>query len=207
MPNIRTALLETLGRHGAMSLEELAQVSGKSKMSLRYHLGLLARQGMITVCRDPRHDGVGRPQALIALTGCACELLPKHYDRLAVDLLDELNAQAGPGRTRRLLRGLGRHAAAAMRPQARLVPRLNRAAKVLTARGYMASWAKKGDGYSIWLGNCPYRQVVNVHPEICEMDLAMVEAMVEGAASGVRCVQNGEARCEFVILARPANHE
>ncbi len=193
MPGVRQAIIETLGAHGALSLGEMAHAVNLTKMAARYHLGLLLREGLVTA-RECEHCGtVGRPPMLYALAEPARERLPKQYDVLAAALLDEIAETRGPEQARGLLRGVGRRLAATAPPLREgmgLEARLTRAAKFLSARGYSAAV----DGDALVARNCPYRAVAREHPDVCELDLALVAALLR-----VPVAVTGGDECRFVI--------
>ncbi len=201
MSRIRTDILERLGQGGPMTTEELALAVGRTKMALRYHLSCLERDGLITYRPGEPHRGVGRPQATIVLAEKAYEYLPKQYARLANGLLDGLGTVWGSGRTRGMLRRLGRCTANSIVPgngRLAIPTRLNRVTKGLAELGYFPRWEPKGAGFSLYLRNCPYRLVRQAHPEVCEMDWAMLAAVFDGAKV-TRAPGALDGQCKFSI--------
>lgn len=202
MPNVRQIVLEILSQRGPLSVDAIARAAHLSKMAMRYHLALLAREGLI-VPRDAGPRGVvGRPQRVYALADGAHEHLPKQYNMLAGQLLDELAGTLGPKEAYAMLRRAGRRAALPalpLRRGTRVEARLNRAVKFLSERGYMARWKKTSAGFSLNVCNCPYRQVARAHREVCEMDVAMIGALLSAPTKMTRCIANDDGRCQFVI--------
>lgn len=183
-----------------MPIEEIAHAANLSALAMRYHIGILQEQGLITA-QDGEPSGVGRPASRFALADCACAQLPQQYDWLSASLLDELNAAIGEKRTRSFLRDTGKAAAhtAALPKNATPRKRVERAAKFLNQRGYMATWKQTADGLTINLCNCPYQDVARQHPELCELDSAMIGELV-GAPVEMQCCMLSQSRtCEFKI--------
>ena len=202
MPSIRQIILETLNQRGSMGVAEIAQVTHLSKMAARYHLGLLARESLIVQKEIAHHGGVGRPQVLYALADPAHEHMPKQYNLLAGELLDEIADALGLKETRALLRRAGKRIAGTAptrRTCAGIESRVKRAAKFLAAHGYMADYAKESDDLSLVVCNCPYRQVALAHREVCEMDMAMVAALLDTTTKMTRCIAHHDTQCRFVL--------
>ncbi len=200
MSNVRQVVIETLRKQGPLPIDEIARAAGVSAMALRYHLGLLEEQGLVE-CKEGAPCGVGRPAALYALADCACEYLPKQYDWLAQNLLAELAGTLGEKDGRQFLRKVGRQAAqrAALPRDASPRKRVERAARFMNQRGYMVAWKELDDAFVLNICNCPYNQVAHQHPELCEMDSAMIGALVDAPVKMTCCMQSASRACEFQI--------
>ena len=202
MSNIRQTVIETLSQTGALPVEALARAARLSPLAMRYHLALMAREGLIVQARAEPRGSVGRPQVIYALAERAHERLPKRYHTLAVQLLDELADSLGTKQARALMRRAGRRAADDAPPrrgQAGIVSRLNRAAAFLSERGYMARWEKSDGDLVLSVRNCPYRQVAQEHREVCDMDVAMIGALLDAPPRMTRCIARHDGQCQFVI--------
>lgn len=209
MSKIRQVVIETLSQQGPLPVEEIARAARVSTMAMRYHLALLARDGLI-VRRDVAHRGsVGRPQMMYTLAEDAREHLPKKYQVLAAQLLDEANQTFGAKETRAMLRRAGRHTATAAPPLHRgagTQARLNRASKFLSERGYMARWAKSNGDLLLNVCNCPYRQVAQEHREVCDLDIAMISTLMNAPLKMTRCIARDDGQCQFVISNKVPNN-
>ncbi|MDE3089792.1 MAG: hypothetical protein KGJ80_10480, partial [Chloroflexota bacterium] len=54
--------------------------------------------------------------------------------------------------------------------------------------------------------NCPYRAVAQEHREICDMDVAMIGALLEVQPKMTRCIANQDGQCQFVVPSKlPGN--
>jgi DeoR family transcriptional regulator, suf operon transcriptional repressor len=201
MPTIRQTILETLNQRGPLCIDEIAASTHLSKMAARYHLGLLVREQLVARREVAHRGGVGRPQIVYGLADDAYAHLPQQYELLAEHLMGEIVTALGPKETRTLLRRVGRRvaeSAPALRVGSGLGARVQRAGKFLSAHGYMACTGKVDDGLSLAVCNCPFRQVALEHREICEMDLALVGALLDGPIKMTHCIANRDAQCRFV---------
>ncbi len=203
MARIRETILETLNAHGALPIADIADAAGLSKMATRYHLRLLECEGL--VARDAvEHRGtVGRPVLTYALAEGGRERLPKQYDALAGQLLDEIADNIGASKTRLLLQRIGRRIAAdaATRRatgQGRAY-RVRRAARFLAKRGYVAQVTADRGVLALSISSCPFSRVARTHPEVCEIDLALLKALLDVSSADVQHVRNAEGACRFEI--------
>jgi predicted ArsR family transcriptional regulator len=202
MSRTRQIILETLNHRGPLPLGEIARAARHSPMATRYHLGLLVDAGLVTANDQARREIVGRPQVLYALTERAHMQLPKRYDALAEQLLEELAGTLGEKETRALLRRAGRRlaeAAPSLRRGTRIETRAQRAADFLSARGYSARWGKSDGALTMWVSNCPYRGVALAHRQVCEMDIALIGTLVDSQIRMTRCLATQDAQCAFVV--------
>jgi predicted ArsR family transcriptional regulator len=202
MLDTRRVILETLSQHGALPIDEIARAAHRATMATRYHLGLLIREGLVVANAAARNAGVGRPQTLYALADRAHAHLPKQYDALAAQLLEEIIQALGEKETRARLRRAGRRladAAPPLRRGARLETRLNRTASFLSARGYLARWEKSDGEFALRICNCPYRQVALAHRQVCEMDRALLGGLAGLPLKMTHCIAHQDSQCVFSV--------
>lgn len=199
MSKIRKSILDTLSRQGPLPVREIARAVQCSEMTVRYHLAVLARSSCITAASQRPRQTVGRPQLIYGLTENACEELPKHYSGLAMELLGEITALVGRKKTRLLLHRIGQRAAGHVSAKGDAEARIRQTARWLSARGYMADWKKQDGQVRLRVHNCPFRQVVRSYSEVCEIDLAMLSALLGWDPRAMQCHPSDDAVCEFVL--------
>src|SRR5260221_9709194 len=88
MSSTRDEIVTFLRKNGSTSVNELAEATGVTPVSVRHHLSSLQAEGLIAAAES--HSGVGRPKLLYSLTQTALERFPTKYLRLTDRLLDEL---------------------------------------------------------------------------------------------------------------------
>ncbi len=202
MPSVRQVILETLSQRGPLGIAEIAQATKLSKMAARYHVALLERDGLVTGHGVEHRGSVGRPKVQYVLAERAHDLLPKRYEAFAAQLLDEVTRTLGPKSSREFLRRAGRRAAAAapkLSSDAGRAVHLNRLVRFLSPRGYRVSWSTVGDHYELVMHDCPYRLVARARPLVCEMDKALVGALLGERVTMTTCIAAQDADCHFVI--------
>lgn len=206
MARIRQTILETLNARGALPVADIADAAGLSKMATRYHLRLLEGEELVTRESVAHHGTVGRPEMLYALAEVGRERLPKHYDVLAGQLLDEIAESIGQTKTRSLLQRIGRQMAEGA-PEVQpgrtahigIQARLHRAARFLARHGYVAHVTLNRQVFALAVSSCPYRRVALAHPELCEIDVAMLRALLQLPSADMQHVRDGEGACRFEI--------
>ena len=185
MQNTRERILQQLGRQHCMSVEDLAGVLDLSPMTIRHHLAVLQRDGLIEAQTAGRRDRPGRPQLLYALTPAGLESFPSNLAQLTDLILDQVKRRVDAGTFERILTGVAQGLAGSFAPAAGAEPeeRLDQIVSFLNNVGYQADWAPDGVlpwSYLLRMGNCPYRRVAQRHGETCLIDQRLL-AHLSGA--------------------------
>ncbi len=70
----------------------------------------------------------------------------------------------------------------------------------LTKQNYIPRWETQYSGPVIYFSNCPYRQIIQKHPLLCEMDRKIIEEFLEKKVTIVHSIQLNETKsCKFQI--------
>src|SRR5690554_5485806 len=96
----RDKIMHMLKINGELSAKEITEQLGITGMAVRRHIAALERDHLIesTTVRQP----MGRPAAVYRLTNKAEDYFPKSYQTIALDLLGELEEEAGEQMVNRL---------------------------------------------------------------------------------------------------------
>jgi DeoR family suf operon transcriptional repressor len=200
----RRLILEFLKQRGRATLDELAQESGLAPMSVRGHLSVLDRDGLI--CYEEERGKVGRPRFVYSLTDRGHEQFPKSYHTLCNRVLDAVAASATDAAAG-LARSLAEKWAADY--SERLAGKgFDEMVQVLTdirsEEGAMACCEPTEDGYLIHQHHCPASCVAARHPQIiCAAEMGFIHRLIQAPVERVSWVQNGDATCSYRIR-RPA---
>jgi predicted ArsR family transcriptional regulator len=186
MQSTRQRILNAIAEAPGASAQELAGQLGLSVMSVRHHLGMLARDGLITASVQAQPGTVGRPQWRYSLTAAGSEVFPSNVTYLTSLLLQEAQERLPAAEYEALLAGVAERLAASCPPIAMPISanRLDQIVAFLNNMGYQAGWnqnvGEAGD-YLVWIGRCPYRWLSQHHPELCRVDQALL-ARLSGAS-------------------------
>jgi predicted ArsR family transcriptional regulator len=67
---------------------------------------------------------------------------------------------------------------------------------------YKAHWEAHTDSPHIILGACPYARIINIHPELCEMDAYLISALTGEEFSQIEKISrhpDGPPHCRFCL--------
>ncbi|MCY1341694.1 iron-sulfur cluster biosynthesis transcriptional regulator SufR [compost metagenome] len=184
---------------GGMSIDELASQLAVTRTAIRQHLAALERDGLIL--RGETRPTGRRPEQLYLLSARGRELFPRQYQLLADLLIDEVAAIIGRDALLHLMRTLGRKLATDMEAQvvdeARIAHHMNEA-------GYEAEVFFRSSGEpEIVAHNCVFHHLAAAHPEVCELDLALIGTLGGGQVEHLECMVRQGQVCRFRIDRKP----
>lgn len=164
----RSRIMEILQQRQAATVGELSHTLGVTAANIRHHLAVLVEQGVVTVGGQKASGKRGRP----ANVYCLSRQSRRHnLDGLASALLTELLAGGNQqSQTQALDKLAERLAGEQIPPTGSLTSRLYRAMPVLERLAYQARWEAHAPAPQVILGHCPYRSLVDAHPELCQLD-------------------------------------
>ena len=178
-----------------MSIDELAEQLAVTRTAVRQHLAALERDAL--VLRGPLRPTGRRPEQLYQLSPRGRELFPRQYQLLADLLIGEIAALIGPASLQELLRGLGARLAEGLESapvdEARIVEHMN-------ASGYEAQVFFRSAGEpEIVAHNCVFHHLASRHPEVCELDLALIGRLGGAQVRHAECMLRGGQVCRFQL--------
>ena len=209
MQQTRWEILQTLKRSGGSTIEELARAHSLAPMTVRQHLGVLERDGLMAI--SLRRNGPGRPARLYALSASGEELFPKGYHRLAQRLLQELALLCPEditGLTEQEKIALVFHRIAEKQAHEMAGPvqgaTLDERGMQVTAllrdrEGTTSEWVHDAEGYLIEDYNCPFHSVAISEPELCNWHVELLTSVLKSPVDMETCIANGDGCCRFRI--------
>lgn len=194
-------ILEHLQKSGSASIKDLEIVLNVTTTAVRQHLNTLQAEGYIERRRVP--GGVGRPHYAYRLSDKSQELFGCHCDDLALTLLEEVFLLEGSERAAMLLGRVGDRLAQKYSDSVRslvLHDRVEELAGAFYDRGVIAD-VSTDDNNTIVLHtyNCPYHELAQDHPEICEMDQKMIRQVLGSDVNLSECMMDGHGSCSFIV--------
>ncbi|MFZ6044875.1 helix-turn-helix transcriptional regulator [Pseudomonas sp. CR3202] len=178
-----------------MSIDDLASHLAVTRTAIRQHLAALERDGLIL--RGETRPTGRRPEQLYQLSPRGRELFPRQYQLLANLLIGEVASLIGQDALLRLMRGLGEKLAAELEretvDEARIAEHMNQA-------GYEAEVFFRSTGEpEIVAHNCVFHHLAAAHPEVCELDLALLGTLGGGEVEHLECMVREGQVCRFRI--------
>jgi predicted ArsR family transcriptional regulator len=173
MTSARQKVFAYIQKHRSVSALEIARDLGVTQANARHHLSLLKKDGRIEVL-GTRSAGTkgGRP---IKIYGISRNILGDGLPTLSHHLLEEMLGSVNAHQKAGVLKKLGQRLASSGTSGASPMIRLTETVKHLNKLGYHARWEAHASGPRIILGHCPYAAIIAEHPELCEMDSALLE--------------------------------
>jgi predicted ArsR family transcriptional regulator len=172
----RQKILAHLKKNRLASAQEIARALHVTPADARHHLGILAADGRVTAVGQ-RGKGRGRPVKMYGLSGAlAGDNLPGLLDAVLAEWLGGLS----PSKREQALGAVAGRLGTP--PEGERVPLMRRLAATverLNQLHYQARWEAGAEGPRIILGQCPYAAVIGNHPELCRMDMSLLEGMLD----------------------------
>jgi DeoR family suf operon transcriptional repressor len=197
----RRSILEFLKQHGRASLDDLAQDAGLAPMSVRGHLAVLERDGLISY--EEVRGRVGRPRFMYSLTDLGQDEFPKSYHTLCNRILDAISTSSlGPSDLASKLADVWtkdhepRLAGKSFEDQLKILTTIR------TEEGAMASLEKTPEGFVLHQQHCPASCVAARHPNvICTAEIGFIRRVLGTTVERVSWKQKGDATCSYRIRA------
>jgi predicted ArsR family transcriptional regulator len=211
MERSREKILRLIQEAGAVNVETLAGKLGLAAATVRRHLDILQRDGMVEYVEVRRHTG--RPEYSFSLTERGHESMPKAYDALLTGLLQEigtrqsgeLDGKSGRDVLKESFESLGRKAAAGYMSRASHDP-VAAVVQALKDRDFAPDAVRIPGGLRLKLANCPFRSVAMVDQAVCAYDSTLIASVLGSQVRREGCVVEGVTRCTYVAtdVSRPA---
>jgi len=191
MTTARQKVLAYFAKSRSASAREISRVLKMSAATVRHHLRVLASDGRLQLTSTRGRDRKGRPEKVYALPAAALG------DNLSM-LSDALLTASGAGvRMEVLARHLVGESNFANQP---LAKRLNLTIDKLNQMNYHSHWEAGPEGPRILFSHCPYAAILEKHPELCQMDQALLRQFMGQPAKQIfRTGKEGSSVCVFVI--------
>lgn len=212
MEGTRDQIVRILQQEGAASVDGLSKALGLASATIRRHLDILQRDQLVTFSQVRKRTG--RPEYSFCLTEVGHEALPKGYDVLLTDLVEELGAleddeikgKSGSQLLNFVLTRVGARVAAEYRGGNVDVTRTLET--VLQNRSFSPELERREDGLHIKIANCPFRSVARLDRAVCTFGKSLISAIVGTEVRQEAGIAEGGDYCSYVVpleaIDRPA---
>jgi predicted ArsR family transcriptional regulator len=197
MQETRQRILEIIKMRGQATVNELTRELGLTAVTIRHHLDVLYRDGLIGPPQILRKAGPGRPQHVYRLAGEVEELFPKKYDRLTDALLEELEERLSPEEMDALINGVASRMAHQVSAEGDLNARVRVLLEFLNGLGYLATAQEEEGGYRVVIANCPYERVARRHSLPCKVDTRLIALVTGVEPERVQQIAAGDEHCVY----------
>ena len=166
MVTARQKVLAHLKKTRAASAREIARALKMSAPNVRHHLGILVWDGRLEVTSLHQRGGRGRPEKIYSLSQSALgDNLSVLADALLIGRIDMKVVGERIAQSQGLV-------GFANQPMSK---RLSLLVGKLDEMHYQARWEAGAEGPRVIFGRCPFSKIIERHPELCKMDVSMLE--------------------------------
>jgi predicted ArsR family transcriptional regulator len=194
----RGKIVTELRRRGSASAADLAREFGLSPNAVRQQLVVLERDGL--VLETPVRRGPTKPTLEFSLTDEAGKLFPQAHDKMLAAVLREVRDQFGTPAVDRIFDGLSKRAIDRARQHVTAEAPEQKVAQLtemLRASGVVAEYSLIDGGFALHEHNCPYSNVAQEHPEMCQVIHNVIEDTIGGEHQQTESLARGGKECRF----------
>lgn len=200
----RQLILITLKRYGPVTIRAMARRLGVSDEAVRQHVVQLLEQGWIEPCKPRRAPKKisGRPPLRYCLTLAGDHLFPKHYDTLAIELLETIARDFGERALLEVFAAMADDTVAEWKTEVEGQPVRERIEFLRRKYAELdrATIVERSDGgYRLIERNCPFLNVSLKRPALCSVAVNVLTRLLGCKVVRVERFQNGDGRCVFRI--------
>jgi len=194
----QTRIIEYLKQHHTASARDLSHVLTTTPANIRHHLLILQANSMVEVCGHQSPVGRGHPVYLYRLNPHVYRNNLPGLVRALLQLLDSSNIVVDH---ENMLRSLAHELVNGL-PEINgsLTQRLAQAVLSLKAMNYEPRWEARRDGPRFMFANCPYAAVLTDHPELCQVDVFLLEKFLGHAISQTAHLGDGSPSARFCLF-------
>lgn len=185
-----------------LTVDELGDGLEISRNAVRQHLSALERDGLISAGEVRR--GVGRPSQVYVLTPTGEEQFPRQYSLLSDWILSSLKELHGSEGMTKLLEQIANRLATQFAPRivgGTQAERAEAVTAILNELGYVAVTEPSGQELAITAVNCVYHHLAVEYPEVCQLDIELVQRLTGANVDHTECMVRGGRRCRFLLTS------
>ncbi len=191
---------------GSATIAQLAPPLGLTGEAVRQQLLQLQREGWIEALIDPEtvRGRTGRPATVYKLTDAGEHLFPKHYDALAVAMIDAIAEELGMDAAVRVLARVSNDRVQSVAPT---LEGRTLAERVDVMKGWYAAddpymtVERDGDDFKLIERNCPFYNTAMNRPALCSVSVHALTQLLGVRVHREEKFQNGDGRCVFRVHA------
>ncbi|MCO6441618.1 MAG: HTH domain-containing protein [Nitrococcus mobilis] len=205
-PRQRHLLTILLEAKTAFTVDELAEQLAITRSAVHQHLSALEQGGYVQ--KEVQSPKGGRPGYAWRLTEVGIHLFPKQYALFSNALIRVMKEQLGSTGLADTLRSLGESLAAQfVHRLANKKPdeKVKEVARIMRELGYQ-SQTDDDPNHELPIidaRNCVYHHLAREHVEVCQLDLALLERLLNAKVDHAECMLRGGKACRFSVRSNP----
>jgi predicted ArsR family transcriptional regulator len=194
-------LLLLIKHRGSISIDDAQESTGLTRTTLREHLGMLERDGLLL--RSTIRRGRGRPSLSYALTADAEHLFPSRDQHLLGSLLEFLEDAGRNDLIEQFFRQYWAERLADMNRRTAHLKSDDRKGRIgvleelLTEQGFMPSLSTTEPGLVVRECNCPFPEAVRRTRLPCRLEAEFLSDVLNRPVGRVSYIPDGAAACTY----------
>ncbi len=183
-----------------VTVDGIATDLGVTRTAVTQHITSLERDGYVE--RKESIATGGRPSRVFGLSERGIHLFPKNYDLFSLKTLEALISIIGTKKAKKVLEQLGQSLGAELGEKLRRIslnekmPEITNAMQELGFDAQLVGKSKKS-APEIKAFNCIYHSLAQAHPDVCELDLALLREASGANVEHLTCMAKGHNVCQF----------
>jgi predicted ArsR family transcriptional regulator len=182
MTTARQRVLNYLKKQRSASAAQIGRGLNMSAATVRHHLSIMLGDGRIAIIGAKRSGVRGRPVKLYKLSE---KYLGDNFALLSDTVLNEMLKKLSPAKQKEVIHAIAKRLALQFDENDLNFPmakRLSLIIEKLNAYHYQARWEAGAEGPHILFAHCPYAEIIERHPELCQMDEVLLGKLMNTAA-------------------------
>jgi predicted ArsR family transcriptional regulator len=172
----REKILNYIIEQQSATVEELSKVFRVTPANIRHHLSILSTEGSVQIIGQKQAQKRGRPTQIYAATSKSNQ---NNLNQLAEALFDILLFDSTSEDRNVLFKKIAAQMVEKYKPDTfNPTRRVYISVRTLNRMHYQAHWEAHISNPRIMFSHCPYRDIVENHPELCQLDTFMLQELL-----------------------------
>jgi len=195
-------ILNVLKKDHRCTMKEIMVYFTISEIAVRKQIHELEQRGFIR--KISNKQDIGRPYYMYELTTKGHKTFPNQYEKLPLELLQDLEALQGTEMVDRLLKKRMEREASFFQDEIvthDFDEKIAEVARLQDEKGYMVEYDQQADGsYEMKNFNCPILNIASSYNHICTHEKSMLqEIFPDSHVESHACITDGDHFCKWAI--------
>lgn len=197
----RELLEKLLFKKTGLTIDDLAKELNISRNAVQQHTSALEKGGYVE--KGELNATGGRPSQVYVLSGKGIDLFPKQYSWFSELLLGSLKSQLGTEGLQGKMNEIAKTLAQNLKPKLNgmsLTEKISEVSRIMQKLGFETEVIEGDDLPLIVAHNCVYHHLAKEFEEVCQLDRALLESLLESEINHEECIVRGGDVCKFKIM-------
>jgi predicted ArsR family transcriptional regulator len=186
----RNRILDYFSKNYSASAADLSNTLGLTKPDIQYHFKILLKEGVIEKLTPEPGDQARRGRPTIHYRLTKDYYLNNLHPLLNAVLNVGLSSLESPHAKEEFYMKVAYELVGTHKAAGSLAQSLSQALYYLNRLNYQAHWEAHHDGPKIIFRNCPYVTLIDKYPELCLMDVSILEHILDASVNKTRHIQD-----------------